>query len=102
MDQRVYIIGHPLGGGLSFSLQDNLLLDIVAPKLHYRTPTEPGNSGSGVFNEVWKIVAIHHAGGRDLKRLTPVAGESDRYAANEGIAIGAIKEGLDATLSAGG
>jgi S1-C subfamily serine protease len=98
MDQRVYIIGHPLGGGLSFSLQDNLLIDIVEPKLHYRAPTEPGSSGAAVFNEAWKIVAIHHAGGHDMPRLTPVAGEPDRYPANEGIAIGAIKKWLEAEL----
>jgi S1-C subfamily serine protease len=101
LDQRVYIIGHPMGGALSFSLQDNMLLDIVEPKLHYRAPTEPGSSGSAVFNEAWKIVAIHHAGGLDMKRLTPVAGESDRYPANEGIALQAIKDRLDAELPAG-
>lgn len=102
LDQRVYVIGHPLGGGLSFSLQDNMLLDIVAPKLHYRAPTEPGSSGSAVFNEAWKIVAIHHAGGLDMKRLTPVAGETDRYPANEGIALQAIIERLKVDPPAGG
>jgi len=45
-NQRVYVIGHPRGGGLSFSLADNLLLDHEAPKIHYRAPTEGGSSGS--------------------------------------------------------
>jgi Trypsin-like peptidase domain len=61
-DQRVYIIGHPQDGELSFSLQDNGLLDYEGPPagapsqperrlIHYRAPTEPGSSGSPVFNE---------------------------------------------------
>jgi hypothetical protein len=95
LDQRVYIIGHPLGGGLSFSLQDNQLLDILEPKLHYRTPTEPGSSGSAVFNEMWNIVALHHAGGHDMKRLHTVEGDTPTYAANEGISLIAIKQAIE-------
>jgi endonuclease G len=30
--------------------------------LHYETDTEPGSSGSPVFNDQWEIVALHHAG----------------------------------------
>ena len=48
---QLFIIGHPLGDELSFSFQDNLLLDHEGPPdgeprqpgrflLHYRTPTE--------------------------------------------------------------
>jgi hypothetical protein len=94
LDQRVYIIGHPLGGELSFSLQDNQLIDIHEPKLHYRTPTEPGSSGSGVFNADWKIVALHHAGSLEMPRLNQEEGQSATYAANEGISILAIKQAL--------
>jgi S1-C subfamily serine protease len=94
--QRVYVIGHPLGGGLSFSLQDNVLLDLEAPKLHYRAPTEPGSSGSPVFNAQWKLVALHHAGGTALPRLN---GGKGTYAANEGLWIQSIREALTAFLA---
>ncbi|MGF1668268.1 MAG: serine protease [Acidimicrobiia bacterium] len=94
--QRVYVIGHPLGGGLSFSLQDNVLLDMEAPKLHYRAPTEPGSSGSPVFNAQWKLVALHHAGGTALPRLN---GATGTYAANEGLWIQSIREALTAFLA---
>lgn len=94
--QRVYVIGHPLGGGLSFSLQDNVLLDLEAPKLHYRAPTEPGSSGSPVFNSQWKLVALHHAGGTAMPRLN---GASGTYAANEGLWIQSIREALTEFLA---
>ncbi len=94
--QRVYVIGHPLGGGLSFSLQDNVLLDMETPKLHYRAPTEPGSSGSPVFNAQWKLVALHHAGGTALPRLN---GAKGTYAANEGLWIQSIREALTAFLA---
>lgn len=89
--QRVYVVGHPLGGGLSFSLQDNLLLDWDDSRVHYRTPTEPGSSGSPVFNDQWELIALHHAGRSDMRRLK---GQPGTYEANEGISIQAIKAGL--------
>lgn len=94
MARAVYVIGHTGGGGLEFSFQDNELLDHEGPRdnrfdatpcrLHYRAPTEKGNSGSPVFNAAdWKVIALHHAGGT-LSRLN---GKPDTYPANEGIAV---------------
>lgn len=82
--QKVYVIGHPLGGGLSISLNDNLLLDYDDRLLHYRAPTEGGSSGSPVFNQKWDLIGLHHAGGTAMKKLK---GQDGTYAANEGIWI---------------
>lgn len=84
--QKVYVIGHPSGGGLMFSLNDNELLDHGDPtdhRVHYRTPTEPGSSGSPVFNGQWELIALHHAGDVAMNRIH---GEGT-YEANEGIAL---------------
>lgn len=91
---RVYVIGHPQGQELSFSLNDNELLDYenvygVEPgpeprKLHYLAPTEPGNSGSPVFNSrTLELIGIHHAGGARPK----LNGQPGTYLANEGLWI---------------
>ena len=97
---RVYVVGHPGGEELSFSFQDNELLGHEGkpggkPRLsgvcrvHYRAPTEPGSSGSAVFEESqWEVIALHHAGSRfGIPRLN---GEPGTYAANEGIAMESI------------
>jgi len=84
---RLYVIGHPLGGTLSFSIDDNLLIDYDDPRVHYRSPTDPGSSGSPVFDCDWSLVALHHAGSRTMTRLH---GEGGTYEANEGLYIGAI------------
>ncbi len=103
-DQRVYIIGHPKGGELSFSLQDNELLDHEGPPagaprqperclIHYRAPTEPGSSGSPVFNEApdWEVIGLHHAGGEYVRKLN---GHPGTYAANEAIWIQSIAKAM--------
>jgi Trypsin-like peptidase domain/Tetratricopeptide Repeats-Sensor len=94
--RRVYVVGHPLGGGVSFSLHDNLLLDWDQRLVHYRTPTEPGSSGSPVFDDQWRLIAIHHAGGPDMRKLN---GQPGTYEANEGIRILAIVEEMRRQLS---
>jgi hypothetical protein len=102
-NQRVYIVGHPEGRELAFSLQDNGLLDHEGPPqgrpsvpgrvlLHYRAPTEPGSSGSPVFEQNdWKVIGLHHAGGEFMRRLN---GEAGTYAANEAIWIQSIREAM--------
>jgi len=89
-ETRVYVIGHPGGRTLSLSLYDNLLLDRDDKLLHYRAPTEPGSSGSPVFDRDWNLVGLHHAGDLNMPRLN---GHPGVYAANEGIWIEAIRKG---------
>ena len=83
------MIGHPSGLDTpQFSLQDNLLIDYDESLVHYRSPTEPGSSGSPVFDATWSLIAVHHAGGLEIPKLH---GEGGLYPANEGIAVTAIK-----------
>jgi len=86
---RVLIIGYPEGGTLSFSLNDNELLDYDDRLMHYRAPTEGGSSGSPVFNQEWKLIGLHHGGGDALMKLN---GQAGTYKANEGIRIDAIRD----------
>lgn len=69
----VFILGFPGGRGLEVSLDDNEVLESAPPVtrpailrqedvLMYRAPTEPGSSGSAVFNENWELAAIHMGG----------------------------------------
>ncbi len=91
---KAYVVGHPRGSGLQISLHDSLLLDIDDDErlVHYRTPTDPGSSGSPVFNALWEVIALHHGGSASTPRLH---GEGT-YEANEGIALSAIRRTLSA------
>jgi len=86
-NQRIYIIGHPRGGQLSFSLYDNMIIDYETPKIHYRSPTLGGSSGSPVFNQEWGLIGLHHAGGTGVGKLN---GKPGTYSANEGVWIKSI------------
>jgi hypothetical protein len=83
-DSAVHVIGHPSGRSLSFS--SNQLLDHKEPLIHYRTATEGGSSGSPVFNQEWRLIGLHHAGGSSMQKLH----EPGTYEANEGLWIRAI------------
>jgi hypothetical protein len=107
---KVYIIGYPLGQELAFSFQDNELLDHEGPpggspqiagvsRVHYRAPTEPGSSGSAVFDDkLWQVIALHHKGrkdGKDEQGLLRLNGKAGTYSANEGISIPSIKGAIE-------
>lgn len=88
---KAFIVGHPRAGELQFSLQDSVLLDVCTHErlMHYRTPTDPGSSGSPVFNKEWEVVALHHAGSQTCPRLSGAG----CYEANEGITLQSIRQG---------
>jgi Trypsin-like peptidase domain/Tetratricopeptide Repeats-Sensor len=93
-DTRTYIIGHPGGDvDVQLSLSDNLVLDHDETYLHYRTPTLGGSSGSPVFSRPWEVIAIHHAGDKEMPKLN---GKPGTYAANEGIWMSRVREALAA------
>jgi endonuclease G len=80
----VTIIQHPGGEKKQVALRENRIVDILESFLHYQTDTEPGSSGSPVFNDQWEIVALHHAG-------VP-APEHDQYGGfiNEGVRVSSL------------
>lgn len=78
----VNIVQHPQGRAKEIAVRNNLLLSVDdADTLSYGTDTEPGSSGSPVFNDDWELVALHHAGGGDAP---------GRTVGNTGIRISAI------------
>lgn len=102
---RVYVIGHPKGNVMQFSLQDNVLLDHecdptgkppnpLRRRVHYSASTEEGSSGSPVFNDKWDCIALHHAGGKRKDGSYGIQGLNGKIAyveANEGIWIGSVQ-----------
>jgi endonuclease G len=100
------IIQHPEGRPKEFSFRANQLIDVLTQFLHYETDTEPGSSGSPVYNDQWEIVGLHHSGvpkrnaaGKILNRKgqvwTPAMGEGQiEWIANEGVRISTISQYL--------
>lgn len=59
---RAYIIGHPLGGARLASLKNNDVKDVADPRFYYLSASDPGYSGSPVFNDKWHLTGMHRAG----------------------------------------
>ena len=94
-EQRVFIIGHPGGEGLKFSLYSNRVSAQNQRYIHYQAATDHGSSGSPVFDSDWRVVALHHRGSSALPRLD---GPGFRET-NEGTLISAIVAAIRGELS---
>jgi endonuclease G len=91
----VTIIQHPRGLKKQVALRENRIVDIPELFLHYAADTEPGSSGSPVFNDQWEIVGLHHASTRVDRKV-----EASGFL-NEGIRVSRILRHLaDAQLPA--
>ena len=111
---KLAVLGHPKGGPLALSVFGDLtniggtLVDL-GPRskdlsdpvyLRYRTPTEPGNSGSPVLEaQGWKAVGLHHAGFDPDSGKPRLAGKPGRELANEGISLASIRRCLKEELN---
>ncbi len=81
----VTIVQHPRGEKKQVALRENRLVDVPGQFLHYTADTEPGSSGSPVFNDQWEVVALHHAG-----VPVPGNGNGNGQFINEGIRVSRI------------
>jgi endonuclease G len=92
--QHFNIVQHPSGRRKEVALQDNEIDRLFTNVVRYKADTEPGSSGSPVFDNLWQLVALHHAGGdRDA---------SGKWLNNEGIRIDAVINDLRAHFAAEG
>ncbi|MDF3044065.1 MAG: serine protease [Ornithinibacter sp.] len=92
---RVNIIQHPGGLAKRVSLISNVVVFVGGGRVQYLTDTEPGSSGSPVFDTQWNVVALHHSGGWLSE---PGAHDpAKQYYRNEGILIDVVLDGLPST-----
>lgn len=83
------IVQHPDGRYKEVVLRENRLVNRLDTVLHYVADTEPGSSGSPVFNNEWRMIALHHWGG-PWRQQTDPKGRPLPSDVNEGIRISAI------------
>jgi V8-like Glu-specific endopeptidase len=91
-EERVNIIQHPGGGPKQISYFHNVVAYADEKRIQYLTDTQPGSSGSPVFDRQWQLVAVHHSGGWIVE-----PGTSTQVYRNEGIHINCIISGLQHT-----
>lgn len=60
--EAINIVQHPKGEMKQVIIRENRLIDLLDLHAHYQADTEPGSSGSPVFNDQWEVVALHHSG----------------------------------------
>jgi endonuclease G len=96
------IIQHPNGGRKQVCVRENKFVKRTNDMLWYTTDTEPGSSGSPVFNNDWFVVALHHAGVPETRngvtQITPDG--SPKWVANEGVRVSRIVQTLKRALPA--
>ncbi len=88
-DDRVAIIQHPSGHLKKISMQNNFVAYADANLVQYTTSTLPGSSGSPVFDDEFKVVAIHHSGGMLVE-----PGTQQLYLRNAGTSMTAVLSDL--------
>jgi V8-like Glu-specific endopeptidase len=81
--QPANILQYPQGASLQVALRSNEVVHVDPQRLYYVSDTEEGSSGSPVFDDDWRVIALHRAGVEDNAQR-PI-----KYA-NQGVPITAI------------
>ncbi len=87
--QDVIIIQHPGGRPKEIGITDNEVAYVDNKLVQYLTDTMPGSSGSPVFDDSWRLIAIHHSGG-----WIPEPSTGSTHFRNEGIHMAAVRQDL--------
>jgi endonuclease G len=92
------VVQHPQGRYKEVVLRENRLVSRLDTVIHYVADTEPGSSGSPVFNNEWRVIALHHWGG-PWRQKVDSSGLQIPTEVNEGIRASAIVRELRAKAS---
>jgi len=113
------IIQHPGGEAQQVAIRDSEVVTPLEHFIRYEADTQPGSSGSPVFNDLWQVGALHHSGVADEVRpgvfrlidggewdtRRPLSHEDQlrmaarvRWIANEGVRISSIVGDVQARL----
>lgn len=90
------IVQHPQGRFKEIVLRENRLVNRFDDCLHYVADTEPGSSGSPVYNSEWQMIALHHWGGPWVDGGN--IADPQIYEINEGIRISSIVRKLKSRI----
>jgi V8-like Glu-specific endopeptidase len=82
-DMTLMIAQHPDGSPMKFAFDTDSVIGMAGDnrRVRYATNTEPGSSGSPCFDIDWTLVALHHMGDPNWKKMPEY---------NQGIPIGLI------------
>lgn len=86
-NQLANVVQHPMGRPKEIAIQENQVAQIYQDVIRYTTDTEPGSSGSPVFNNGWRVISLHHAAGQQDQ-------QTGKWLNNEGIRIDRIIEAI--------
>lgn len=113
------IIQHPGGDPQQVALRDNKVVESLEHFIRYEADTQPGSSGSPVFNDQWQLAALHHSGvpnevspgiyrlqdGSEWDTRQPLRYDEElrlssriKWVSNEGVRIGSIVADAQARL----
>jgi endonuclease G, mitochondrial len=98
LGEFINVIQHPEGDYKQVVLRENQLVARLKTVLHYVADTQPGSSGSPVFNDQWEVIALHHWG-EPFTQVTLPDGRPAQKDVNEGIRVSAIVAALEAAES---
>jgi len=99
VDSFLMIVQHPCHDPISFDDVDDAVLRVNGngTRVHYRTNTLPGSSGSPVLSRTMDLVALHHAGEPGSPDFgLPCHKQVTQASYNEGIPISKIQADLSA------
>jgi len=85
LESHIAIIQHPDGAPLQVASRDNSLVWQSAQALQYLTNTEYGSSGAPVFNDYWRVIALHSKRVQD-----PAVSGREVWYRNQGTRVSAI------------
>ena len=87
--RHLFIVGHPLGRGIHFSIDGCRLLDHDNVAIQYLADTKPGSGGSPVLDHSWQVIGIHR-----LRGVIPRLDGNGTVQACQAVSLLAIRESL--------